>query len=64
MVVKPGKPPEDVKSYRPISILPISSKVLEVLFLNRLSIEQRILIPDHQFGFEKDMAQLSKFTEL
>ena len=55
MVVKPGKPPEDVKSYRPISLLPIPSKVLELLFLNRLApiIEERRLIPDHQFGFRK-----------
>ena len=55
MVAKPGKPPEDVKSYRPISLLQISSKILELLFLNRLApiIEERRLIPEHQFGFRK-----------
>ena len=49
IVVKPGKPPEDINSYRPISLLPIPSKVLELLFLNRLAsiIEERRLIPDH-----------------
>ena len=66
MVAKRGKPAEHVKSYRPISLLPISSKVLELLFLNRLApiIEERRLIPDHNLDFEKDMVQLSKFTGL
>ena len=43
---------EDVKSYRPISLLPMLSKVLELLFLNRLSsiIKE---IPDYQLGFWK-----------
>ena len=55
MIVKPGKLPEDVKPYRPISLLPIWSKILELLFLNRLTsiIEESSLIPDHQFGFRK-----------
>jgi len=33
MVPKPGKPAHDVASYRPISLLPILSKVFEKLLL-------------------------------
>jgi len=32
-ILKPGKPAEDVKSYRPISLLPILFKVFEKLFI-------------------------------
>ena len=55
MILKPGKPPEHVSSYRPISLLPTLGKVLESLFLNRLMhvIDTQNLIPDHQFGFRK-----------
>ena len=53
MILKPGKDPGIVSSYRPISLLAIISKILERLFLNRLNkyITNRNLIPDHQFGF-------------
>ena len=36
MVPKPGKPVAEVASYRPISLLPIPSKVFEKLLLKRL----------------------------
>jgi hypothetical protein len=36
MVTKPGKPAHDVASYRPISFLPIPTKVFEELLLKRL----------------------------
>lgn len=53
MLLKPGKPPENVTSYRPISLLPSLSKLLEKLLLKRLKpiIEETNLIPEHQFGF-------------
>lgn len=53
MIPKPGKPPEDRTSYRPISLLPIISKLFEKLLLQRLKpiIEEKQLIPSHQFGF-------------
>lgn len=55
MVLKPGKCAGDVKSYRPISLLPIPSKVLEILISRRLMpiIKEKGLIPAHQFGFRK-----------
>ena len=53
IVPKPGKPMELLNSYRPISLLPILSKVFEKLLLSRLHpvLIQRHIIPDHQFGF-------------
>jgi len=53
MICKPGKPANDKKSYRPISLLPVISKLFEKLLLKRLKpiIEKRKLIPQHQFGF-------------
>ncbi|KMQ90158.1 reverse transcriptase [Lasius niger] len=55
MIPKPGKPENEVTSYRPISLLPIMSKILERLLLKRLKpiIEERKLIPSHQFGFRE-----------
>lgn len=55
MVAKPGKPPHQVTSYRPISLLPITSKMFEKLFLRRFQsvIDENNLIPDHQFGFRQ-----------
>ena len=53
MVPKPGKPPNDISSYRPISLLPVMSKLFEKIFLKQIKsiIERRNLIPSHQFGF-------------
>ena len=50
---KPGKPVNEVTSYRPISLLPILSKLLEKLFLKRLKpiLDEKQIIPTHQFGF-------------
>ena len=55
MVPKPGKPLEEVCSYRPISLLPILSKLLEKLILHRMKpiLHSKRLIPDHQFGFRE-----------
>jgi hypothetical protein len=55
MISKPGKPTDQVTSYRPISLLPLISKVYEKLLLKRLHpiLDQETLIPTHQFGFRK-----------
>ncbi|MGR0295363.1 reverse transcriptase domain-containing protein, partial [Klebsiella pneumoniae] len=55
MLLKPDKPANEVKSYRPISLLPVLSKLFEKLFLKRLApiLEERNLVPNHQFGFRK-----------
>jgi hypothetical protein len=51
MIPKPGKPPHESILYRPISQLPIMSKLFEKLLLTRLKliIEDRNLIPDYFF---------------
>jgi hypothetical protein len=36
VIPKPGKHPTDVASYRPISLLPVLSKILEKLILKRI----------------------------
>ena len=53
MIHKPGKPPHEASSYRPISLLPVISKLFERLLLKRMKpiIEEREIIPNHQFGF-------------
>lgn len=53
MIPKPGKTAEETKSYRPISLLPIPSKIMEILISRRLKpiIDEYEIIPKHQFGF-------------
>lgn len=62
VVPKPGKRPDLASSYRPITLLPILSKLFEKLFLKRLRpiIEQSNLIPDHQFGFRKQHSTIEQ----
>lgn len=66
MLIKPDKKPEDPKSYRPISLLPIPSKILETLILQRIMplVEQHGLIPDHQFGFRQRHATVDQVHRL
>jgi hypothetical protein len=54
VIPKPGKPPHDAASYRPISLLPMMSKLFEKLLIKRLKpiIERKNLTPNHQFGFQ------------
>jgi hypothetical protein len=53
--LQPGKPPKELTSYRPISLLQIVSKVFEKILLKRLlpMDENEGLIPNHQFGFRQ-----------
>lgn len=55
MIPKPGKPANEVTSYRPISLLPILSKLFEKLLIKRIKplLEDKNLIPDYQFGFRE-----------
>ena len=55
LILKPGKPANEVSSYRPISLLPILSKVLEWIIQRGMNpiIDAQNVIPDHQFGFRK-----------
>ncbi|KAL1138214.1 hypothetical protein AAG570_009905 [Ranatra chinensis] len=53
MIPKPNKLHTEPSAYRPISLLPIFSKLFEKLFLKRLVpiFESQNNIPSHQFGF-------------
>lgn len=53
VLLKPGKPPNEVTSYRPISLLPVLSKILEKILLTRIHEDHNAeeWIPKHQFGF-------------
>lgn len=66
MVPKPDKQPEDPKSYRPLSLLPIASKVYEALLLTRILsvIHDKHLVPDHQFGFRHKHATIDQVHRL
>jgi len=54
-VLKPGKPAEEVTSYRPISLLPILSKLFEKFFLTGIKpiLQETRIIPDHHFDFRQ-----------
>lgn len=69
MIPKPGKPLTDVKSYRPISLLPILSKLYEKILLDRIKpiIEDNRIVPKHQFGFRNahsTMDQVHRITDV
>ena len=55
MIPKQGKPPNELTSYRPISLLPVLSKLFEKILLKRLTpiVEAKVLVPKHQFGFRQ-----------
>jgi hypothetical protein len=55
MMPKPRKEPMGVSSYRPISLLPTISKVLEKLRLKKIDkdLNPQKWIPNHQFGFRQ-----------
>ena len=56
MLLKPGKALEEPKSYRPILLLPVITKLYEKLFIKRLRpvIEELGILPDYQFGFRPE----------
>jgi hypothetical protein len=56
MTSKPGKPPTEVISYRPISLLPIMAEVSERPLLSRTEEAAPLnkLIPPYQFGFREN----------
>lgn len=66
MIPKPGKPPREVTSYRPISLLPIIAKLFEKLLLRRLKpiIEDRELIPNYQFGFREKHSTIDQIHRI
>jgi hypothetical protein len=69
MIPKPGKNLSEVETYRPISLLPIMSKLFEKLILKRLKpiITEKHLVPTHRFGFRKNRLtknQVHRITDI
>lgn len=62
LIQKPGKPPTEKTSYRPITLLPCLSKLLEKLLLKRIKpvLENSDIIPQHQFGFRESHSTLEQ----
>ncbi|KAL9694799.1 hypothetical protein quinque_014084 [Culex quinquefasciatus] len=54
-IPKPGKDITNPTNYRPISLLPVMSKILERVVLSRIGnfVEQRNVVPPQQFGFKR-----------
>jgi Reverse transcriptase (RNA-dependent DNA polymerase)/Endonuclease-reverse transcriptase len=54
-ILKAGKPPTDASSYRPISLLNATGKLLEKVLQKRLInfVEEKNLLPNFQFGFRR-----------
>jgi len=61
-ILKPGKTADEFTSYRPISLLPILSKLFEKFFLTRLQplLHEQRTLPDHQFGFRQKHATIEQ----
>ena len=66
IIVKEGKSPNDIASYRPISLLPILSKILKKIPLKRLTpiTDKSELIPTHQIGFRMEYRTIEKAHRL
>jgi hypothetical protein len=69
MIPKPGKNLSELKSYRPVSLLSIMSKLCEKLILKRLKpiISERHLVPTHQFGIRNNhttIDQIHRITDV
>lgn len=62
MVHKPGKPPEEPTSYRPISLLPVLSKMFERILLSRILpiLNENKIVPRHQFGFRQQHSTIEQ----
>ena len=66
MLPKPGKDPYQTACYRPISLIPVFSKILEKIIYCRIKtiIETKKLIPDHQFGFRNKHSTIEQMHRL
>jgi len=65
IIVKPGKSPNDITSYLPISLHPILSKILEKVPLKRLTpiTDESKLIPSHQIEFRMEHRTIENHTD-
>ena len=66
MLPKPGKDLYQTTSYRPISLLPVCSKILEKIIYDRLkaTIEEEKLISGRQYGFRNKHSTIEQMHRL
>jgi hypothetical protein len=66
LILNPGKPLNELTAYRPISIIPIVSKVFEKLHLKRLLpvVESNRLIPNRLFGFKQRLSTIEQMHRI
>ena len=63
-ILKPKKPADDLKSYRPISLLCVPLKVLERLLLTRLESIIDPSLPTTQAGFRSGRSTVDQIIHL
>ena len=66
MLPKPGKDPHQTATYRPISLLPVFSKILKKIIYYRIKtiIQIKKLILEHQFGFKNKHSAIEQMHRL
>lgn len=63
-ILKPNKDPSDYKSYRPIALSPVLTKIAERLIKNRLEwfLESNNLLAKSQYGFRKGKSTMDSLS--
>jgi hypothetical protein len=66
LILKPKKPPDSPASYRPISLLPILSKLFEKLLLKRILpiVDTANILPNSQFSFRNSHSTVHQVHRL
>ena len=63
-ILKPKKPAEDAKSYRPLSLLCIPYKLMERIILARINVIVEANLPQAQAGFRKGRSTTDQTVRL
>ncbi|CAB0040802.1 unnamed protein product, partial [Trichogramma brassicae] len=66
LLPKPGKPPEEPSSYRPLCMLDTAGKILERIICDRLEAITESLegLSDHQYGFRKGRSTINTIENI